>query len=141
MSLRNPDDMVALADSVLEAVGHEGAEVAVIGCEEALTRFAGNRIHQNVAESSQRLRLRVISDDRVGVAEIRGEIEDAPRRLAAAAEAARRLSPPGEVTPLPRPDAGADDPVAHSPATAACTPEWRAAQVERIVSVSMAAGF
>ena len=141
MSLRSPGDMVALADSVLEAVGHEGAEVVVVGCEQALTRFAGNQIHQNVAETSQRLRLRLLGDDRVGVAEIRGEVDDAPERLVAAAETARRLCPPGEVTPLPRPDAGADAPVAHSLATAGCTPEWRASQVEKAVSVSTAAGF
>lgn len=141
MSPSPAGELVALADSVLETVGREGAEVVITERQEALTRFARSQIHQNVSESSRRMRLRVISDDRVGVAELRGEVEDAPGRLAAAAEAARRLSPAGEVTPLPKPDAGPDAPVARSLATADCTPEWRAAQVETIARISDSAGF
>jgi PmbA protein len=132
VSVAELDDLVVLADSVLEAVGREGAEVVVTQRSEALTRFARNRIHQNVAESGRRMRLRVVGDDRVGVAELRGEVDGAGVRLAAAAEAARRLSPAGDVTPLPKPDAGPDEPVARSAATTACTPEWRAAQAEAL---------
>jgi predicted Zn-dependent protease len=141
ISPASPDDLLALADSILERVGRDGAEVTVVHHEEALTRFARNQIHQNVAESSRRVRLRLMGDEQVGVAEIRGEIDDLQGRLIAAAEAARELAPGGDVTPLPRPDAGPDGPVAHSPATAECTPEWRAGQVGTVAAVSAVAGF
>ncbi len=141
MSLTPAVHLLALANSILERVGRDGAEVAVVEHEEGLTRFARNQIHQNVAERSRRFRLRLMGDEQVGVAEIRGDVEDLPGRLVAAAEAARQLAPPGEVTPLPRPDAGSDGPAAHSPATAECTPEWRADQVVTVAGVHAAAGL
>src|ERR1019366_6876872 len=141
MNPASPDDLLALADFILERVGRDGAEVTVVQHEEALTRFARNQIHQNVAESSRRVRLRLMGDEQVGVAEIRGEVDDLQGRLIAAAEAARELAPAGDVTPLPRPDAGSDGPVAHSAATAQCTPEWRAGQVGTVAAVSAVAGF
>jgi PmbA protein len=141
MTAASPDELLALADSILERVGRDGAEVAVVEQEEALTRFARNQIHQNVAARSRRVRLRLMGEDQVGVAEIRGEVDDLQGRLLAAAEAARELVPPGDVTPLPRPDAGSDGPVAHSAATADCTPEWRAGQVATVATVSAVAGF
>ena len=141
MSLTPPDDLLALADSILERIGRDRAEVAVVELDQALTRFARNQIHQNVAERSRRVRLRLMGDEQVGVAEIRGDMENLPDRLIASAEAARRLAPPGDVTPLPRPDAGSDGPVAYTPATAECTPEWRAAQVSTVAAVSARAGL
>ena len=141
MSLTAPEDLLALADSVLERIGRDTAEVAVVEREEALTRFARSQIHQNVSERSRQLRLRLVGDEQVGVAEIRGEVDDAAGRLIAAAQAARRLAPPGEVTPLPRPDAGPDGPVARTAATAAATPEWRADQVVAVAGVAGQAGL
>ena len=73
ISPASPDDLLALADSILERVGRDGAEVTVVHHDEALTRFARNQIHQNVAESSRRVRLRLMGDEQVGVAEIRAE--------------------------------------------------------------------
>ena len=61
--------------------------------------------------------------------------------MVAAAEAARELAPGGDVTPLPRPDAGSDGPVAHTAATAGCTPELRAGQVGTVAAVSAMAGL
>jgi PmbA protein len=140
MSLRNRQELLDLADTVLDAVGHDGAEVRIVEHQSALTRFARNRIHQNVAETSLHMRLRVIRDDRVGIARIRGDMEDGPQRLVQAAEAARRLAPATDVIPLPRPDGGPDAPVAYSVATAEADPEWRADQVNQIVVAAAAAG-
>ncbi len=141
MSLTAPDDLLALANSIVERVGRDRAEVVVVEQEQAVTRFARNQIHQNVAERSRRVRLRLVGDEQVGVAEIRGDMEEMQERLIASAEAARRLAPPGEVTPLPRPDAGSDGPVAHARATAECTPEWRAAQVATVAAVGVEVGL
>ena len=141
MSVPRREDLLALADSVLDRVGRQAAELVITEREHALTRFARNQIHQNVAESSREMRLRLVADDRVGVAEHRGDPEDAAERLVAAAEAARRLAPAGEVVPLPKPDAGPDAPVAHGPATASASPEWRAEQASAIAAVGAAAGL
>jgi PmbA protein len=134
-------ELTGIADSVLEAVGHDGAEVVVTALDEAVTRYARNQIHQNGIEGSRRLRLRVVGEDRVGVAELRGDLSTAAERVASAAEAARRMAPAGEVTPLPKPDAGPDGPVAYSRITAECTPEARGAAVEAICQASARAGF
>ncbi len=132
---------MGLADSVLGRAGQAGAEVVVTEREVGLTRFARSQVHQNVAESSRRVRLRLLADDRVGVAELRGDVEDAPERLLIAAEAARRLAPAGGVTPLPNPDAGPDLPVAWSAATSDATPEWRAERAGAIFHTVETAGF
>jgi PmbA protein len=141
VTLSGLDDLVALADSVLAGAGPGGAELAVTEREHGLTRFARSQVHQNVAETSRRMRLRLMADDRVGIAEMRGEVDDAGRRLLSAAEAARHLAPQRGLTPLPKPDAGPDLPVAWSAATVEATPEWRGERAEAIVRAVGAAGF
>lgn len=142
MPLREPSECLALADAVLAEVRAGDAEVVVAEADSTLTRFAANGIHQNVAETGLALRLRVVHQDRVGAAEVRGGGEGAPGRLAAAAEAARRLAPPQQQpAPLPEPDRGPDRPTRFSIATAAATPEQRAEVVSRIVSAAAAAGW
>lgn len=52
-----------LAVALLEAAGAAGsdqAEALVVASDDALTRFAGNRIHQNVASTDTELQLRVV---------------------------------------------------------------------------------
>src|SRR5215467_13566223 len=97
---------------VLSRVPHGDAEVIVTQVDSSLTRFADNAIHQNVAESSMSLRLRLQHQGRVGVASTRGGVGDldaAIDRLVDNAEEARRLAPVSEgMPPLPQPlnDAG-----------------------------------
>ncbi|HSK92788.1 MAG TPA: TldD/PmbA family protein [Candidatus Angelobacter sp.] len=59
----------ALLDRVLSFVG-EGrrAEAVYFGRDAALTRFATNRIHQNVREHDASVQVRIVEDERVGVA-------------------------------------------------------------------------
>lgn len=141
MSARIADgDILALADSVLSRVPDGGdAEVVVEQTDSALTRYALNAIHQNVAESGVRLRLRLVAEGRTGVAEVRGGGDDAAERVVHAAEEARRLAPAREDTaPLPdvrtaRAEAQAADSAAWSDATADATPEQRADMV-RVVT-------
>jgi len=133
---RSADDCLALADAALAALPHGEAEVTVTETDAALTRFAHNAIHQNVAESSLRLRLRLIHDRRVGVADMRGGAGDgAVARLIGAAEDARRLAAPVDVPPLPAPD-GAGGVCGWSDATAGSDPEDRA---DRVAVVARAA--
>ena len=139
MSLRSADELFAIADSVLDEARLPESEVVITERDSALTRFARNTIHQNVAETSLEVRLRLVRDGRTGVAAVRGEPQGLPTRLYRAAEEARRFAPKGEVSPIPRPDGGPDDPVAFSAATAAATPEWRADSVATVTRAAAAA--
>ena len=129
MTLRTRADAIALADHALQRAAAPDAEALIVEESTELTRFAGNLIHQSVAERGMRLRARVIADGRVGVAELRGEGEDAAGRVMLNAEQVRSLSEPGEIFPLPAPDGGSDQTVAYSPTTAQATPEQRAEMV------------
>jgi PmbA protein len=135
------EDLLAIGESALEQAGDRQAEVIVVEESTELTRFADNRIHQNVAERAVRLRARLIADNRVGVAEIRGERDGALQRLLTNAEQARAIREPEEVTPLPVPDGGADSPVAYSAVTAATNPEERADRVAVITGEASRRGL
>jgi len=146
MSLRDPQHVLALADEVLRRIpAGAQAEVIVDETDSALTRYALNAIHQNVAETGLSLRLRLLRDHRVGVAELRGESEDVADRLVRAAEDARRLAPAQpDVAPLPdvasaRPDAAG--PSAWSDATAVASPERRADAVAVVTRAAAAKGM
>ena len=141
MSGLTREELLAIGDSALQLAGDRQAEVIVIEESTELTRFAGNRIHQNVAERAVRLRARLIADNRVGVAEVRGERDGALQRLLEAAEQARAIREPEEVAPLPSPDGGEDSPVAFGPTTEAATPEERADRVAVITGQASSRGL
>jgi PmbA protein len=123
---RTRDELLATALDALEHVAEGEAEVAAVEHDSQLTRFANNTIHQNVAESSLQLRVRVIRDQRVGVAQIRGETQNCAARVAMAAEQARVLHGQSHPAPLPVPDGSDDSPVAFSASTKNASPEQRA---------------
>src|SRR5205807_1539959 len=127
------DDVIALSEGALMQARMGDAEAVVTSVTEELTRFAANAIHQNVAERSLRLRARVLADNRVGTAASTGEAgANLAARVMAAAESAREVATQTDVSPIPEPDEGADDPAAYSAATAAATPELRADHVAAI---------
>lgn len=70
-----------IAKEALRAAGGE-AEVALSAVTTALTRFANNRIHQNVQERDLKLRVRVARGSRIGVAETNDLSEMGIRRAA-----------------------------------------------------------
>ena len=145
MPLRDRQHMLALADEVLRRIpdGSE-AEVAIDEADQSLTRYALNTIHQNVAETALQLRLRLVRDGRVGIAELRGESEDVADRLVRAAEDARRLAPQQkDLAPLPTPEvAGANTAQAiWNEATATASPEHRADAVAVIAKAAAANGL
>jgi predicted Zn-dependent protease len=141
MLRHSAEDCLALAGAVLAAVPDGEAEVRVVEDDLALTRFARNTVHQNVAETGLGLRLRVVAGGRVGVAEIRGNAEGSIERLVGLAEEARRVSPEEEApAPLPAPDHG-DGPCGWSDATAEATPEQRAEGVAAVTTAAAARGL
>jgi PmbA protein len=139
--LSGGEELLDVADRILQRVtaGSE-AEVTVTETASALTRFANGGIHQNVADRSLHLRLRVIRDGRSGVAEMQVADGDVATTLVHAAEAIRSRTPSSEPVPLYIPDGGADISSGYSAATEAVTPEQRADQVAAVCSRASARG-
>ncbi|MGB4582129.1 MAG: metallopeptidase TldD-related protein [Coriobacteriia bacterium] len=87
------DDARSLADRAAHITPADAAEAVVTSGDSALTRFAGNRIHQNVAESDTQLTIRAVLGQRVGVAATNRLDDDSLARCAAAAVEAARHAP------------------------------------------------
>lgn len=133
MTVLPADDVVALAEGALTLVRKGDAEVVATSVTEELTRFAANTIHQNVAERALRLRARVVADNRVGTAASTGEAgTEFAARVMAAAELARDVASLEDASQIPKPDGGADAPIAYGASTAAATPELRAEHVAAV---------
>ncbi len=107
-------------------------EAVLLVEDSALTRFANNVIHQNVAEVNTTVTLRVVLGKRVGVATTNDTSEAGLARAAENAQAIAKLQPenpdfPGLPQPLPF------EPVAAFDAAAAgASAEWRARAVGAI---------
>ncbi len=96
-----------LADRAVHITPADAAEAVVTSGDSALTRFAGNRIHQNVAESDTQLTIRAVLGKRTGVAATNVLDDDSLARCAAAAvEAARHAPEDPDFPGLPGGEAG-----------------------------------
>ena len=68
--MRDEQNVRALCERVLQMAAEGGAtqaEVLFWGTTSALTRFAVNTIHQNVAEEGEQISVRVVLGNRIGV--------------------------------------------------------------------------
>jgi len=139
--LRSRDQLLSIADGILDRTpdGSE-AEVTITESATALTRFANGGIHQNVADRTLRLRLRLVRDGRSGVAEMQVATDDGAAALVRSAEAIRTHSPPGEPVHPIAPDGGADAEQGYSEATEAVTPEERADAVGGVCAAAESLG-
>jgi len=135
---------LALAEQVLhfaEAEGADQAEALVMAEDAALTRFANNEIHQNVAESNARVNLRFVVGKRVGVASTGRLDETSLRRLAeTAGRIARHVEELDDLPSLPGPEEIPELPGAFSDGTAGATPELRAEGARAVIGAAEAAG-
>jgi PmbA protein len=92
--MRTPEDVRALAHAALAKVsGADEAEVLAFADVSALTRFANNRIHQNVASEDLGISVRAVVGKRVGVAATNRTDEAGLAAVCDAALAAARTSP------------------------------------------------
>jgi PmbA protein len=134
----------ALASSAVEAAAHSGAEQSealVMGSETDLTRFANNRVHQNVASEDTALSVRAVIGTRVGVASTNRTAPDDMRACCERAVDAARNAPADPDFPgLPGPNA-----VTYADRVAAGTlafgPAERASAVGAIVEASASRGL
>jgi PmbA protein len=136
--MSNDDELLAIGDKALARLQHGDAEVVVVDDSSELTRFAGNEIHQSVAEKARYVRVRLIDDGRIGVGEVRGFGDSAVERALQAAEESRRVTTSPDVPPLPAVDRHGDGPVAFAATTAAATPEQRAGLVSLVTGAARA---
>lgn len=130
-------ELFHLVEREARSLGVGDVEVAIGEAREALTRFANNAIHQNVAEAGLSLSVRPQQDQRTARAEVNRLDPDSVRRCVAEAVALMRSQEPDErLLPLAEPNP-APTPVARLAAdTAACTPAERAAAVGQAVAVA-----
>ena len=115
----SPDQLLEVAERVLRLVGTDAeAEVTVTAGTESLTRFATSFIHQNVADDSREVHLRVALDGKVAEATANQADDDAMARLVRGTIDAARLQPVDPAWPGLAPVADApsvdhwDDPTA-----------------------------
>jgi predicted Zn-dependent protease len=132
-----------LLDRALSHSTADATEALYIGQDSALTRFANNRIHQNVREHDAQLQVRVIDGERIGVASTNrldeAGIRDVVERAAAIAE---RSEPNPRAAILPEPDGRTHDPeIGFVDATADASPEGRAEGARAVIAAGQAAGL
>jgi PmbA protein len=138
--LTDQGELKRFVDKLLRASPADQTEVMVTEWDNALTRFANNGIHQNVAERDVSVRVRVVKGGKTGVASINQMNEKAATDVLKRAIAIADLQPEGEVVPMPGP-AKSQAVGAWSDATASSTPEERADFVETICAKAKRAGL
>jgi predicted Zn-dependent protease len=121
--------------------GADEVEATFYGGRTALTRFANNVIHQNVAEENVVVSVRTVFAGRTARASTNKLDDESLKRVVEASEALAKVQHP-DPDLLPMPASGASPaapqklPSRHFAATAAVTPEQRAESVRKIVSVA-----
>jgi predicted Zn-dependent protease len=115
-------------------------EAIIYGGQSALTRFANNTIHQNVAEEGYVVSVRTVFGGRTARATTNKFDDASLKQVVEASEALARVQQPDpDLLPMaePAPAAGTPGPSRHFAETAAITPEDRAAAVAKIVGVAL----
>jgi len=125
-----------LIEAALAACECDQAEVVIYATDHALTRFADSTIHQNVAERNAMLSVRAVRGRRSGAArgnqltvEAARDVSQRAKELAAVSAEDREFVSLAQPQPIP-------DVPSYAEATAASTPETRAAAVQEIVAVA-----
>ncbi len=138
--LTEQSEVKRFMERVIQASPADQTEVMVNEWDSALTRFANNGIHQNVAERNAQVRVRVVKDGRTGVASVNQMNERAADDVLKRALTIAGLQPRSDAVPMPRP-APSRQIKAWSDATANATPEERADFVQVLCSRAAKAGL
>ncbi len=143
--MRDEQEVRALCERVLQMAADAGAtqaEVLYSSTSSALTRFAVNTIHQNVAEENEEIRVRAVLGRKFGVTGVNQlddrALHDVVRRAVASASV-QPEHPDFKSLPGPEPIPAA--PGAYSETTAAYGPEERAVGVAAVVARAAERGF
>jgi len=133
----------AIFDRIRKYTSADEVELLISGNRFALTRFANNTIHQNVADQNQVISVRTNFGGRTARATTNKLDDDSLRRVVESSEnLARVQQPDADLLPMPTPaEATADAapttlPIRHFNETAAITPELRAEGVRKMVDIA-----
>ena len=139
----SPEHCREIYESVLRFARLAGARdvEALIGCRsEALTRFANNGIHQNVAEQGRWLSVRVQLDQKTARATTnRFDEASIQRTVEKAIALANAVEPDPDLLPMAEPEALTEVSRFHS-STSDMTPELRAGAVAEAIKLVESAG-
>lgn len=136
MSRLSTDLARDLAARAVALTAADGAEAIVTSAEESLTRFAANRIHQNVTETDTRVSVRAVIGKQQGVASTNRLDDTSLAACCSAAVRAASAAPPDPDFPgLPAPVA-VDIPKRASEAAREFNPARRAEAVYALVRQS-----
>jgi predicted Zn-dependent protease len=146
------DQAASIFDRIRKLSTADEVEVLFSGGQFALTRFANNVIHQNVAEENHTVSVRTVFNGRTARASTNRFDDESLRRVVESSEKLAKVQHPDpDLLPMPdakeaeagaetltgeRPDSTQTLPSRHFPATAAITPELRADGVKKIVGVA-----
>ena len=115
-------------------------EVLFSGGKSALTRFANNVIHQNVAEENYAVSVRTVFGGRTARSTTNKLDDESLKRVVESSESLAKVQHPDpDLLPLPdsnRTVARDDSPTRHFAETAAITPAQRAETVKKIVAIA-----
>ncbi len=126
---------VAIAQRLVEMVGDQAEAQATVGVgETALTRFANSFIHQNVADATRTVTVKVAVEGRVARGTDNRTDDGALAALAERTVEAARLSPADPEWPGLAPPADPADIDNYDPDTAGASPERRASLVADFIS-------
>jgi PmbA protein len=140
LSLDRCHELFAVIQQAAKSLGAEGVEALFGAHRDALTRFANNSIHQNVAEQAQWLSVRVVLDRRTARATTNRFDADSIRRAVEQSVAlARSVAPDPDLLPLAVPSASPAIERFDAP-TADATPRDRADAVAEAIRLVSDAG-
>jgi PmbA protein len=129
-------ELQRIADRVIGFSEADETEIEIDSVTDALTRFANNTIHQNVADHTLAISVRAVVDGRTARATTNKTDEESLRRVAAAAATLARHQPENpELLPMPGPQKY-QKLVRYFPATATENPMDRARAVTRVCKMA-----
>ena len=139
--MMTPDRAQTLLDKAKKFSSADDIELIVGGGKNALTRFANNTIHQNVAEEGLVISVRTVIDGKTARATTNKSDDESLRRAIKAAEELTRVQErDADLLPMASPNdlpkAPNDAPSRKFASTASITPEDRAAAVGKIVDIA-----
>jgi PmbA protein len=136
LHLLSDAELRRIADRIFKFSGADETEVQIDAVTDALTRFANNTIHQNVAEQSLTVSVRTVLDGRTARATTNKTDDDSLRRVVETAKALARSQPRNpDLLPMPGPQKY-QEVDRYFEATAHATPSDRARAVARVAALA-----
>ena len=134
--LLSDSDLRRIAERIFKFSDADETEVQIDAVTDALTRFANNTIHQNVAEQSLTVSVRAVLDGRTARATTNKTDDDSLRRVVETAKSLARSQPRNpDLLPMPGPQKY-QTVARYFGATAHATPADRARAVARVAALA-----